>query len=274
MFGANNLPKDDGRRLAGPEKSLPYQIYQDKVNKKKSNNKRSEDRTNESHRKIFLSTGVISKAKGSAYIEQGGTKIIVGVFGPKEVQRRSDFSVTGTLSAEFKFAPFASERRRAAGVTDPEADELGLVISEALSSSVCLNKYPKSVIEVGITVLEDDGAVVAAALTAAGLALADAGIHMFDLVVGVKVGLSQEQETQLMVDPDKEEEQVLPGDLTLGYLPNLEQVVCCMCQGVMSSELMSRGLATATEVSAMVLPAVQQQLVDKLKKKKMKDNQQ
>ena len=28
---------------------------------------------------------------------QGGTKIVVGVFGPKEVQRRSDFSVTGQV---------------------------------------------------------------------------------------------------------------------------------------------------------------------------------
>ena len=154
----NSLPKDDGRRIAGPEKSLPYRVYQ-LINKPEQRSERSEGRKSDAHRKIFLSTGVISKAKGSAYIEQGGTKIIVGVFGPKEVQKRSDFSVTGTLSTEFKFAPFASDKRKNSAQCDKEAEELSLVVSEALSSTVCLNKYPKSVIEVGITVLQDSVAM-------------------------------------------------------------------------------------------------------------------
>ena len=271
----NILPSNDGRRIAGPEKSLPYSVFMDKTSEDIVTNKRSEGRTDGDHRKIFLSTGVMNKAKGSAYIEQGGTKIIVGVFGPKEVQKRSDFSVTGSLTAEFKFAPFACHKRRVGGQQDREAEELSLVVGEALSSTVCLNKYPKSVIEVGITVIEDDGGVVAAALTAAGLALADAGIHMFDLVVGVKVGLIQKKDgdVKVLVDPDKREEDVGPGELTLGYLPSLEQVVCCLCQGVMTSSTMSRGLASATETAALVLPAVQQELVTKLKQTRAKENQ-
>ena len=40
----------------------------------------------------------------------------------------------------------------------------------------------------------------AVALTAAGLALADAGIHMFDIVVGSKVSLTRKE---VMVDPDR-----------------------------------------------------------------------
>ena len=80
-------------------------------------------------------------------------------------------------------------------------------------------------IEVGVTVIEDDGGVMAASLTAAGLALAEAGIHLCDLVVGVKVGLSSDN--RLLVDPSKEEEKQVKqggGELILGYLANLEQV--------------------------------------------------
>jgi exosome complex component MTR3 len=44
--------------------------------------------------------------------------------------------------------------------------------------------YPKSQIDVHVIVLEDAGSVLAAALTCAGLALADASIHMFDVIVG------------------------------------------------------------------------------------------
>jgi len=38
-----------------------------------------------------------------------------------------------------------------------------------------------------LTVLEDDGSILAASLTCAGLALADASIQMFGIVVGVSM---------------------------------------------------------------------------------------
>ena len=129
-------------------------------------------------------------------------------------------------------------------------------------------------IEVGVTVIEDDGGVMAASLTAAGLALAEAGIHLCDLVVGVKVGLSSDN--RLLVDPSKEEEKQVKqggGELILGYLANLEQVVCLMCEGVMSSDAMSKALVSATNTSSLVLPAVQEELVHRLKQKRKTENQ-
>ena len=47
--------------------------------------------------------------------------------------------------------------------------------------------YPKSQIDVFITVLEDDGSSLAAAITTAGLAVADAAIDMFDVIVGASL---------------------------------------------------------------------------------------
>ena len=47
--------------------------------------------------------------------------------------------------------------------------------------------YPKSQIDVHVVVLEDSGSVLASALTCAGLALADASIHMFDVIVGASL---------------------------------------------------------------------------------------
>lgn len=38
-----------------------------------------------------------------------------------------------------------------------------------------------------VTVLEDDGSSLAAALTAAGLALANAAVQMFDTLVGASI---------------------------------------------------------------------------------------
>ena len=148
---------------------------------------------------------------------------------------------------------------------------LEVVLSEALSSTVCLDKYPKSVLEVGVTVLEDDGSVLAASLTAAGLALAAAGVHMSDLVVGVKIGLRGEE--SVLVDPEASEETGGEAGVVVGYLPSLDQVVSCVCQGVLSPPSLSSALAAATQQAAVLLPAVQQELVQIFKKKKLRDNQ-
>ena len=87
------------RRICGPDSRDPYTAYQTKTPGKLDLSSRSDGRTVDSHREIFLSSGVISQAKGSAYIEQGKTKVMVGVFGPREVQRRSDFRMAGALTA-------------------------------------------------------------------------------------------------------------------------------------------------------------------------------
>lgn len=59
-----------------------------------------------------LKLDVVSQAKGSAYIECGKTKVIVSVFDPHEIPKRSDYSLTGELYCEFKFASFSCPKRR------------------------------------------------------------------------------------------------------------------------------------------------------------------
>jgi len=47
---------------------------------------------------------------------------------------------------------------------------------------VRLEAFPKSEVDVFVIVLQDAGAALAAAITAASLALADAAVEMYDLV--------------------------------------------------------------------------------------------
>jgi len=263
----------DNRRIVGPENSVPYSAYDKEQGQE---NLRKGDRKLEEHRKLFLKTGVISQAKGSAYIEQGGTKVMVGVYGPREVAHRRDFSMAGQLTASLKFAPFACLNRRGQQA-DQEEEELGLVLGEALASTVCLHRYPKAAIEVFVTVLEDDGSVLAASLTASGLALAQAGIHCFDIVVGATVCLTK---AGLRIDPERGETYspiggggCVNGELTVGFLPTLEQVVACVEEGRLTAEQLASCLAAATQQAAQLLPVSQQCLVAELKKKKQKEPQ-
>ena len=85
-----------------------------------------------------MRTGVISQAKGSAYVEQGGTKIICGVYGPREIPRRSDFSMKGLLTCRVQRTPFACPRRRPPGGLDEDERETAVILKEALEATVAL----------------------------------------------------------------------------------------------------------------------------------------
>lgn len=60
-------------------------------------------------------------------------------------------------------------------------------VQQALDSAVQLEAYPKSVVDIFCVVLESGGSDLAAIITTASMALADAGIPMFDLVTSCYV---------------------------------------------------------------------------------------
>ena len=82
----------------------------------------------------------MSKAQGSAYIEQGQTKAICAVYGPREIPRKSDFSMKGILNCTLERTPFARTRRQASGPQNLDADEeeVSKTLSEALQATVCM----------------------------------------------------------------------------------------------------------------------------------------
>jgi exosome complex component MTR3 len=224
---------------------------------------------------MFMKTGVISHAKGSSYLEVGDTKVQVAVYGPREIPKRSDFSMKGILSCEMKYAPFACATRRG-HQRDAEEIELGLLLKECLESTVRMNLYPKSRIDVFVTVLEDGGGVLAASITATGLALVDAQIDMYDNLIGCGISIHKDR---LLVDPTLTEEVSCSdsgegyGNLTVGYLNTSEQVVCLFSQGVLLPDDMDTALNLAINKCEEILPAVQECQITSLERKLSKMNQ-
>lgn len=78
-----------------------FELYFQSLQNDIISHSRQDGRSNDEHRLIFLKTGVISQARGSAYVEQGKTKVMCGVYGPREIPRRSDFSMNGVLSCRY-----------------------------------------------------------------------------------------------------------------------------------------------------------------------------
>jgi exosome complex component MTR3 len=202
-------------------------------------------RSDNHFRQIFTKLGVIDQAAGSSHVQIGQTKVVCGVYGPREGQRPGqEFSEEGQLVCDFKFAPFACrDGRRLRGQGEDEQD-LSIAVQNALHASVQLHKLPKSVIDIYIVVLQADGGELGAAITAASLALADAGIELYDLVAACSAGCvvdklaDQEQGQQrLILDPSLAEvaDPHFHAQSTLAVMPTLGGVTTVLHAGPMSA---------------------------------------
>ena len=98
--------------------------------------------------------------------------------------------------------------------------EISKVIKEALEPAVMLDKFPRTAVDVFIEVLQADGGTRCAALSAASVALADAGIPMKDMVAACAAGKVADT---VILDVNNEEDQAGQADMPIGYMPSLEK---------------------------------------------------
>lgn len=254
----------DSRRINGPEESFDPSVLL--VNKKTReqilrDGKRKDGRKPEQVRPIFLKAGIISQARGSAYIEQNETKVMCAVYGPREVTKKEEFSMKGQLTCEFKFATFSCRVRRQYQQDNEERD-YSCQLQDALEPAVRMDKFPKAQVNVYVTVLQNDGSPLAASLTCASVALANAGIEMYDLVVGCSARITP---SEVFIDPTESEDykaendnEAGNGSVTLGLMPSLNQVSAITSKGEVEFELLNKGTKQCVDVCQKLYPVLQQ----------------
>ncbi|MET1101411.1 MAG: exosome complex exonuclease Rrp41 [Pyrodictiaceae archaeon] len=182
-------------------------------------------------RPIRMEVGVLSNADGSALVEYGGTKVIAAVYGPREaVPRHIALPDRATLRCRYHMAPFSTSERKSPAPTRREI-ELSKVIREALEPIVLSELYPRTTIDVFMEVLQSDGGTRTAAITAASLALADAGVPLRDLVAGVAVG---KIDGVLVLDINEVEDEYAEADIPVAMAPSLNRIVLLQFNGVLS----------------------------------------
>ncbi|KAL3153408.1 hypothetical protein ABBQ38_011746 [Trebouxia sp. C0009 RCD-2024] len=182
----------------------------------------------EQFRTVFLNTGAISQATGSAYAEFSKTKVMAAVYGPRPSDRKTSFSEEGRLQCDVKFATFATRQRSKSFAQSPDEREVSGNVQAALQSAVQRHSFPKSNVDVYCMVLESGGSDVAVAITAASLALADAGIEMYDLVSACSVSRVK---GQLLLDPTSEESYHEDGTVLMAMMPTASLVTQLVMAG-------------------------------------------
>jgi exosome complex component RRP41 len=109
---------------------------------------------------------------------------------------------------------------------------------------VFLEYYPRTGVDVFVEVLQADGGTRCASITAASLALADAGIPMRDLVVACAAG---KVEDTVVLDLMDTEDKVGSADVPLALMPNLNAVTLLQMDGILTSEEFEEAVNLAIE---------------------------
>jgi exosome complex component RRP41 len=201
--------------------------------KSKRTKKRYDGRKPDELRPLKIESGVLPHADGSAYIEMGRNKILVGVFGPREMHpKRFSKPNMATLRCRYHMAPFSVDPRRSPAPSRRD-NEISMVMRYALEPAVFLERYPRSVIDVYAEILEADGGTRTACINAASVALVDAGIPVRDLVASCAAG---KIDGQLVLDLGDYEDKEGDADVPLAYMPKTEHVTLLQMDGILSQD--------------------------------------
>lgn len=219
---------------------------------------------------LVIKSGVVSQAKGSAYLELGKTKVIVSIFDPREIKNQNKYSNSGELYCDFKFSPFASIKRKPPQ-TDSDEKSLSLALMRALLPAVCRHEFPNFQVDIYANIIQDGGSCLSAAITCAGLALADAGIPMYDVVTAATVGILNDK---ILLDPTNMEEDLClqgtdseeHGIVTMARLSTHEQISELWQSGFMTLTTLKSVNQLLIESNKALVPIIKQNLVKKINK--------
>ena len=211
-------------------------------------------------RKVTIKAGVLKNANGSAYIEFGDNKILAGVFGPRDVHpKHMSNTDTGILRCRYHMSPFSVTERKNPAPSRREI-EISKVIKEALEPALMLEQFPRTAVDVFIEILQADGGSRCAALDAASVALADAGIPMRDMVCACAAGKVADT---VVLDVNNEEDQAGQADMPVGYMPNLDKITLIQLDGVLTPDEYKKCVETAIDGCKQVYEIQKKALTDK-----------
>jgi exosome complex component RRP41 len=222
--------------------------------------KRVDGRALDELRPLKIQAGVLNKADGSAYVEWGNNRILAAVYGPRECVPRHDANpYRAVIHCRYLMAPFSTLDEHGRSGPNRRSIEISKVIKEVFENVVFAERFPKTAIDIFIEVLQADGGTRCAGITAAAVALADAGIPMKDLPCAVAVG---KIENQVALDFGKLEDNYGDGDMPIAVAPRNNEILLLQMDGMFTKD----ELRKAVELALTAIPKINALQVDALKK--------
>ncbi|RLV90095.1 Exosome complex component MTR3 [Spathaspora sp. JA1] len=204
----------DRRRLLGPSNILTPNIPTPTPSRR--------SQTDGTIPQFFIKHSIIENANGSAYLEIGNTLIEVSIFGPRPI--RGSFVDHASVSVECKFHSYITPQPQASiyntakqtgrtGLTDIE-HRMSNYLQGCILPCILLDKYPKSSIDVHVSILSTDREdlqnnanllwLMNWIVCCCSVAFVDSGIEMRDVITGGQVRLCGDK---VIIHPDIQDDE-------------------------------------------------------------------
>ncbi|MEK6872690.1 MAG: exosome complex exonuclease Rrp41 [Nanoarchaeota archaeon] len=216
--------------------------------------KRIDGRKFDELRPIKAEVGLIPNADGSALFAFGDTVAIAAVYGPRPLHpahmKKPDRSV---VRCEYNMLPFSVSERAKPG-PNRRSKEISMITANALSSVVDLNKFPGTVIDVQIMILQANASTRCAGINAASMALAHAGIIMKEMVSSVSIGkIDDKIVTDITKDEEDWKEGEGPTDIPFSITSNSKEIVHLQLDGKIPTKRFKEAIESAKKASDKIL---------------------
>jgi ribonuclease PH len=161
--------------------------------------------------------GVIVGCDGSVRYSQGNTSVFVSFTGPvaaKASQEQFDRAIVSVTVTRLGQEPLGGGLSKLIGekrLKDEHCDDYAIVemVTEILNKTIVLERYPRSLIEAKVVVLQEDGSLLSVIFNALMCALLDSSLYCKTTFAAVTVSLVESGETYLL-DPIWVEEDLKP----------------------------------------------------------------
>ncbi|MBS3067379.1 exosome complex exonuclease Rrp41 [Candidatus Micrarchaeota archaeon] len=212
--------------------------------------KRLDGRSQFDLRNIRIEAGILHDADGSAFVEWGKNKVICGIYGPRECIPRHEASPYKALvKCRYSMAPFSSLEEHSRSGPSRRSVELSKVIREVFENLIITESFPRTQINIFVDVLQSDGGTRTTCITAAAVALANAGIPMRDMASAVAVGKADDI---LIADLAKEEDNFGQCDMPVAFSYRKKDILLLQMDGLLTREEIETLLNEAEKASDKV----------------------
>ncbi len=212
----------------------------------------------------------VKELKGYEVVGEGfrGNIAVVAVYGPREpLPKHVGDPYRAIIRFAYRMAPFSVPERKRPAPGRREI-EISKVSKEALQRIVFAEEYPMTVIDVFAELLSADAGTRVTALTAASVALADAGIPMRDLLTALAVGkIPVGGEETVVADLTKFEEDLEGAvDIPVAVSPRTGDIHLLQMDGRISKDQLEEALDLALKKAKEIYALQKEALKEKYRR--------
>jgi exosome complex component RRP41 len=228
--------------------------------------KRLDGRKIDELRPMEVKVGVIPNADGSASFKIGKTWAIAAVYGPRELfPRFLQNPKKGVLRCHYGMMPFSGSGERIRPGSSRRAQEIAMVMNKSIEPVIDLSAFPYAVVDVFVDLPQTDAGTRCAAISAAAIALADAGIPMKDMISSVAVGqVDGTVVADLMYDEEAYDGVV--SDIPVAMTHNGKEITLLQMDGEISKDDLIKALELAKGATEKIYELQKKALKEKFAK--------